>query len=151
MLPQAAGLSGTDGPVAPFPRHGAMTPSNATAGAELALLAVALCTLVVLALGMRRSQHAAVVASAELQRSEERVRKLAQTKHELDPHNARLSDVVEITPALVTVVDVQGQLTYLNQAARELWRIPANASLTNMSMLLGYAAGSRDVIAREAF
>jgi diguanylate cyclase (GGDEF)-like protein/PAS domain S-box-containing protein len=128
-----------------------MTGSNATAVAELALLAVALCTLAVLAVGMRRNQHAAVVATEELQRSEERFRKLAQTKHELDQHNARLSDVVEITPDVVTVVDVQGQLTYLNQAARELWRIPVNASLTNMSMLLGYAASSRDLIAREAF
>jgi diguanylate cyclase (GGDEF)-like protein/PAS domain S-box-containing protein len=127
-----------------------MTP-DATALVELTLFLIVVLALSILTVRMRREQRTAIASAEELRRSEERFRRLAQTKHELDQHNARLSDVIEITPDLVTVVDVQGQLTYLNQAARDVWRIPPETDLADMSVLLGYAAGSRDLIAREAF
>jgi diguanylate cyclase (GGDEF)-like protein/PAS domain S-box-containing protein len=127
-----------------------MTPPNATALVDIAVSAAAVLAVVVVALHIRRTQHAVVDASNELRRSEERFRQLAASKHELSEHTARLSDVIEITPDVVAVIDVRGQLTYLNQAARDLWGIRAGADLTDLSVLLGYAASSRDLVAREA-
>ncbi|MFL6238244.1 MAG: putative bifunctional diguanylate cyclase/phosphodiesterase [Actinomycetes bacterium] len=127
-----------------------MTPSLATV-VDLTISGVILLALAVLIVRMRHGQRTAAATEAELRRSEERFRRLTQSKHELSEHNARLSDVIEITPDLVTVVDVRGQLTYLNEAARNAWQIPPYADLADMSVLLGYAPSSRDLVAREAF
>src|SRR5256714_1856943 len=42
-------------------------------------------------------------------------------EHELAERNAQLSEVIEITPDLVAVIDVKGRLSYLNRAARDIW------------------------------
>jgi diguanylate cyclase (GGDEF)-like protein/PAS domain S-box-containing protein len=214
-----------------------MTPPNGTAIVELAIAAAVVLALAVLTSRLRRGQQAVVAASTELQRSEQRFRRLAESsplgifeldghgrrvyanprleeiiggfdipaptdpgpdtsaqsgrwrirradgelrwvrfdavplapdrpetgstgwigsitdvtdERELAEHNARLSDVIEITPDLVAVIDVRGQLTYLNQAARDVWGLAADTDLTDMSVLLGYATSSRDLVAREA-
>jgi diguanylate cyclase (GGDEF)-like protein/PAS domain S-box-containing protein len=128
-----------------------MTPSTATTLRVLTLSLGAVLVLSARTLRARRDKQRALAAAATVKRNQEQLRLLAGAEDRLSERNARLSELVEITPDLVTVFDVEGRLSYLNQAARDIWRIGADADLSELSALLGYAAASRDVVAREAF
>src|SRR5438132_1120636 len=110
---------------------------TATVTVDLALSAATVLALSFLSMRLRRGQRGVtgwIGSVADI-----------TDEHELTVRHSRLSDVIEVTPDLVAVINVNGGLSYLNQAARATWGFDDSDDLDAASILNVYAPGAREM------
>jgi rsbT co-antagonist protein RsbR len=71
-------------------------------------------------------------------------------RKQLAEAQARLEAIIEATPDFVAIANMQGQVTYFNQAARHMLGLEPDADVTRICMTDTHPAWVNDLIMREA-